>query len=91
MIPDALHLAVAADTYQAAGALKLGHLRGKFWECVFILAKPFWPALGSLVQDAVRHEMIQLRVVVYFAVFKPVVLAERAAVIYDERRCFRDA
>ena len=37
-----------------------------------------------------RHEVIQLGIVVHFAVFKPIVLAEGAAVIDDERWCLGD-
>ena len=88
MVADALDLAVAAHADQAAGTLQLGHLRGKFWKFVFVLAEPRRAALGFLIDDFVRREAVQLYVVMYLAVFIPVIFAERPAVIHDQRRSF---
>src|SRR5437660_11827474 len=82
---------MATDADEATGALELGHLGGEFRKLILILAEPSWPPFGSLVEDAMRNEVIQIGVVMHFAVFKPEILAEGAAIIHDDRRSLCDA
>ena len=82
---------MAPHSDQAAGALQLCYLRGKLWKFVFIFAKPARPAFGALIDQPVRDKMIELGVVVNLAIFIPIVFAERATVIHDQCRRFRNS
>src|SRR5579885_2889349 len=84
VIAETLQLPVAADANEGAVPRKLGDLRGELRKRVFILAEPFRAALGLFVDDAMRREVVQLGIVVNFAVLVPIILAERSAVVDDK-------
>ena len=49
---------MAADSDEPARARQLRHLRRKLRKFILVLAEPSLPALGSLVDDPVWHEVI---------------------------------
>src|SRR5882672_5168494 len=91
MKADSLLFPVPADTDKPALAQQFCHLRSETRKCVLILAEPRWTALGSLIEHAMRREVIQLCVIVQLAVFVPIVFPERSTVIHDECRSLRDS
>src|SRR5215470_19789909 len=78
------------DADEPAAALQFRDLRRELWKRIFVFTKPLWTALGFFVDDAVRRKVIELGVVVHFAVLIPVVLAKWSAVVHDQRGRLRN-